>query len=100
SSFNVATDRDNILNYYFNNGYPEARFDYQTTPGPRPNTMSLRYTVQEGRRNFVRDVIITGLKQTNEKLVDSRLAVAPGDPLSQSQMVEGQRRLYDLGIFA
>jgi outer membrane protein insertion porin family len=100
SSFNVATDRDNILNYYFNNGYPEARFDYQATPGPRPNTMSLRYAVQEGRRNFVRDVIITGLKETNEKLVDSRLAVAPGDPLSQSQMVEGQRRLYDLGIFA
>ncbi|MEO8658943.1 MAG: outer membrane protein assembly factor BamA [Bryobacteraceae bacterium] len=100
SSFNVATDRDNILNYYFNNGYPEARFDYQATPGPRPDTMSLRYTVQEGRRNFVRDVIITGLKQTNEKLVDSRLAVAPGDPLSQSQMVDGQRRLYDLGIFA
>ena len=24
----------------------------------------------------------------------------PGDPLSQSSMIESQRRLYDLGIFA
>lgn len=100
SSFNVATDRDNILNYYFNNGYPEARFDYTAVPGPRPHTMSLRYTVQEGRRNFVRQVLVTGLHQTNPQLVESRIQIEPGDPLSQATMVEAQRRLYDLGIFA
>lgn len=100
SSFNVATDRDNILNYYFNNGYPEARFDYSATPGAKPNTMMLRYTVQEGRRNFVRQVLIRGLKNTDPKLVASRLTLNPGDPLSQARMVEAQRRLYDLGIFA
>ncbi|MDX2154808.1 MAG: BamA/TamA family outer membrane protein [Bryobacteraceae bacterium] len=100
SAFNVATDRDNVLNYYFNNGYPEARFDSTATPGPRPNTVKLRYVVEEGRRNYVRQILISGLRETNRKLIDSRLLLEPEMPLSQSQMVESQRRLYDLGIFA
>ncbi|HBY64142.1 MAG TPA: outer membrane protein assembly factor BamA, partial [Solibacterales bacterium] len=100
SAFNVATDRDNVLNYYFNNGYPEAGFDSSATPGPRPNTVNLRYVVEEGRRNFVRQVLISGLRETNRKLVENRLLLEPDAPLSQSQMVESQRRLYDLGIFA
>lgn len=100
SSFNVATDRDNILNYYFNNGYPEAQFDFVALPGPKPNTMQLRYTVSEGRRNFVRRVLVTGLHDTDAHLVANRLTLSPGDPLSQARMVEAQRRLYDLGIFA
>lgn len=100
SAFNVATDRDNILNYYFNNGYPEAQFDYTASPGSKPHTMQLRYTVVEGRRNFVRRVLVTGLQNTDSQLVDNRLTLGPGDPLSQARMVEAQRRLYDLGIFA
>ncbi len=100
SSFNVATDRDTVLNYYFNNGYPEAAFDVTITEAETPNRMSLRYVINEGRRNFVRDVLVGGLQTTDASLVENRLAVAPGEPLSQGSIVETQRRLYDLGIFA
>lgn len=100
SALNVATDRDTVLNYYFNNGYPEATFDVAMTPAETPNRMELRYTISEGRRNFVRDVLLGGLETTNPSLVQSRLAIAPNEPLSQGAIVESQRRLYDLGIFA
>ena len=96
----VATDRDSILNWYFNNGYPETTMEAIMTPVEGEQKMSLRYVVSEGRRNFVREVLVNGLVETRPELVTSRLAVSPGDPLSQGSIVETQRRLYDLGIFA
>ncbi len=100
SEFNVATDRDTILNYYFNNGFPDATFESTASPGPRPQTITLKFTVNEGRRQFVRDVVIGGLEATQPDLVLERITLAQGDPLSQSEMIESQRRLYDLSIFA
>lgn len=100
SEFNVAADRDSILGYYFNNGYPEAAFDWSSTPAPRPSQVNLRYVIREGPRRYVRDVMIGGLKTTSRDLVNSRITLQPGDPLSQSQIVDSQRNLYDLGIFA
>ncbi|MBI5282669.1 MAG: BamA/TamA family outer membrane protein [Candidatus Solibacter usitatus] len=96
----VASDRDSVLNWYFNNGYPDATFDASVTPAGEAQRMKLRYAVREGRRNFVREVLVSGLRATRPALVSKRLALAPGEPLSQSSMVETQRRLYDLGIFA
>jgi outer membrane protein assembly factor BamA len=98
---NVATDQDTVLNYFYNNGYPDATFEATVTPAAEPQRMSLLYTVRQGERQFVRDVLISGFKTTDEALVRERIRnLEPGDPLSQSSMIESQRRLYDLGIFA
>ena len=101
SDLNVATDQDTILNYFFNNGYPDATFEATVTPAPEPHRMALVYIVKPGERQFVRDVLISGLDATDEALVRERIRnLNPGDPLSQASMIESQRRLYDLGIFA
>lgn len=100
SIVNVANDRDSILNWYFNNGYPEATFDALMTPREGEQRVDLRYTVNEGRRNFVRDVLVNGLRVTRPELVANRITVRPDEPLSQGGIVETQRQLYDLGIFA
>jgi outer membrane protein assembly factor BamA len=100
SELNVATDRDTILNYYYNDGFPGATLETQVTPGPQPNTVNLEIVVNEGRRQFVRDVVIGGLNATEPALVQERITLEPGDPLSQSEIIESQRRLYDLSIFA
>jgi outer membrane protein insertion porin family len=96
----LAADRDAILNYYFNNGYHEATLDNLLTPDELSHTMKVAYTVREGRRTRVRQVLISGLQITRPSLVTERLTFGPGDPLSQAQLVEAQRRLYDLGIFS
>jgi outer membrane protein insertion porin family len=100
SEYNVGTDRDTILNYYFNNGYPDATFAWDQTDGPGPHQMELSYTVTPGKREYVRDVVIDGLQETDPSLVRERIDFKPGDPLSQARIAESQRRLYDLGIFA
>ncbi|MBL8227046.1 MAG: BamA/TamA family outer membrane protein [Bryobacterales bacterium] len=100
SAFNVATDRDNILNVYYDNGYPDATMEIISTPADRPRMMNLKYAISEGRRLYVRDVQVNGLISTRPSLVNSRISLDPGTPLSLSSMVFSQRRLYDLGIFA
>ncbi|HZU26829.1 MAG TPA: POTRA domain-containing protein [Bryobacteraceae bacterium] len=101
SELNVASDRDAILDYYYNNGYQNARFDYVARANPtEANHMEVTFNVTPGERRFVRRVIVMGLDRTNPDLVDSRITLRPGDPISAAQMNESQRRLYDLGIFS
>jgi len=96
----VAADRDTILGYYSNNGYPEATFDWSQAPGQDERRVRLRYVVHPGGRQFVRDVLVRGLDATRPQLVNSRLGLHAGDPVSLSQIAETQQKLYDLGIFA
>ncbi len=95
----VFTDRDVILNYYFREGYPLVAFDWSFRE-VEPARVELTYTIREGPRQFVRDVLVGGLERTRFDLVHRRLLMKPGDPLSLVSMLETQRRLNDLGIFA
>jgi outer membrane protein assembly factor BamA len=56
--------------------------------------------VQPGNQQFVRRVLIDGLAVTDPELVNQRVPLRPGDPVSLGALAESQRRLYDLGIFA
>ncbi|MEJ7608176.1 MAG: POTRA domain-containing protein, partial [Bryobacteraceae bacterium] len=97
SELNVATDQDTILNYFYNKGYPNATFEASAKPETGSQLVSLKYAIRPGERQFVRDVLISGLSTTSRDLVSQRIRnLAPGDPLSQVSMIESQRRLYDL----
>jgi outer membrane protein assembly complex protein YaeT len=100
SEFNIAADRDNILSYFYNNGYPYASLDWAQAAGAEPYRMDLTFTITPGERRYVRDVVVNGLRRTNPSLVSDRIDFKRGDPLSQAQIQDAQRRLYDLGIFA
>ena len=100
SEANIASDRDILLSYYYNNGYPDASFDWTETPASAANRMDLTYTVHPGSRRFVRNVLVRGLETTRPSLVDSRVTLRPGDPISQNKIAESQQKLYDLGVFS
>jgi outer membrane protein insertion porin family len=100
SEANIAADRDAVLDYYFNSGYPDAQFDSTQDPAPAPNRINLRYRVVPGVRQYVRAALVRGLDTTRPSLVASRIFVAPGDPISQSRIAQSQQKLYDLGIFS
>ena len=100
SEANVASDRDAILTDYLNRGFPDARFEASTTQvSSDPPRVDVTYKVNEGERIFVNRVLISGLDHTREYVVTRELQVHDGQPLSQREMLETQRRLYDLGIF-
>ncbi|OFV98327.1 MAG: outer membrane protein assembly factor BamA [Acidobacteria bacterium RIFCSPLOWO2_02_FULL_61_28] len=96
----VASDRDNLLTFYFNEGFPEARFTHRTTPSEDGTRVHLGYSIEEGEREYIRHVYVSGLENTRRGVVNRQLQFRDGEPLSQGQMIETQRRLYDLGIFS
>src|SRR5207245_4149934 len=100
SEFNVAVDRDTILAQYFDNGFPRATFEWSSTAAGQPHRIDLVFTIHENQQQFVRAVVVTGLKTTNPSLVSRNLLLKAGDPLSPTAMTNTQRRLYELGIFA
>ena len=100
SETNIVLDREATLDYYFNQGYPRAAFDFVSTPAAEPQRFELKYVVTPGPREYVRNVVVSGLQRTRADVVRSRIDLRPGDPLSRDKMTGSQRRLYDLGIFA
>jgi outer membrane protein assembly factor BamA len=62
--------------------------------------VEVHYIVHEGQQQFVRQVLISNLKITRPGLVNRRLLLNPGDPLSPTALTETQRKLYNLGVFA
>ena len=99
SEFNVAVDRDTILARYFEGGFPNATFEWSSQPAAQPYRVNVHFTITEGKRQSVREVLVTGLRQTRPQLVYRDLQLNPGDPLSPTAITDTQRRLYDLGIF-
>jgi len=99
SENNVAMDRDYIITRYQSAGFPDATFDYKETPGPGPHQFKVQYFITEGKRRYVRDVVLTGMKTTKMRVVKPNVMMEAGDPLSWTQMGIMQRRLYELGVF-
>ena len=100
SDSTVITDQSVILEQYYNLGFPKVKFEYTTTPEPaNPNKIDVVYTINEGAQVFVDKVLISGINYTRPFIVDREIKIGAGDRLSQSQMLDSQRRLYDMGIF-
>ena len=104
SDLNVASDRDNVLAVYYNQGFPDAQFHAlvdnlppQAGEGPR---VSLTYQIEEGQQILVAQVLVGGYEHTHPSVIVREIQLHSGGPLSESAIVETQRRLYNLGIFS
>lgn len=100
SDLNIAADRNSILTFYSVAGFSKAAFHYSVKPAKIAHEVLIAYSINEGPQEFVRDVLLMGLYRTRRDVVEKRISVKPGDPLSQTTLSEGQRRLYNLGIFS
>jgi outer membrane protein assembly complex protein YaeT len=100
SEANLINDRDAVTLFYYNNGFPDVQFEAIPTPQAKdPLREDLVYRITEGGKVDVDRVITTGLEYTRPYIVDRQMRIHTGDPLSQSALINSQRRLYNLGIF-
>jgi outer membrane protein insertion porin family len=76
----------------------ETRADKKTAPIPQ-KTVQLVYRIQEGPQTHVRRVMITGYDHTRPNVIRREVQLQETEPLREGQVVETQRRLYNLGIF-
>lgn len=101
SEENLANDRERILNFYFNSGFPNASLDIATKDSAtQPNREDVTYNIQEGEQFTVDRVMVAGTEHTRDFVVNRELQVQSGQPLSQQGMLDTQTRLYNLGIFS
>jgi outer membrane protein insertion porin family len=97
----LVTDREYILNYYFNHGFSKATLDITTSPvAGDPNREDITFTIHENEQFFVNHVMVGGLNHTRNYVVHREVQVNAGQPLSQQDLLDTQTKLYDLGIFS
>jgi outer membrane protein assembly complex protein YaeT len=97
----LTNDRERIVGYYIDHGFPNASLELSTTASPNdPNLEDVTFTIQEGERFTVNQVMVGGMEHTRDFVVQRDLEVRTGNPLSQRDLLNTQTRLYDLGIFS
>ncbi len=99
SEAGIASDRNNILAFYYNEGFPEAGFHDDVQPAGGEHEMNLVYHVTEGPRTDVAKVLITGYQYTRPGIIRRQVAIEPNGPLREGDIATTQRQLYNLGIF-
>jgi outer membrane protein insertion porin family len=103
STEDVASDRNNILALYYDDGFPKARFREEVSPDAPGSVPSDRvrivYHIVEGPRIEVAKVLLTGYQYTRPGIIARQVQVKPGGPLREGDVVDTQRRLYNLGVF-
>jgi len=100
SNYLLSNDRDSIVSYYFDRGFPDVQVETTTNPSPNaPNRQDVAFKISEGRQIFVDKILISGLRYTKPFVVDREFEIKEGDAMSQSRILNTQRKLYDLSIF-
>ncbi len=59
----------------------------------------LVYRITEGPQTRVRRILLSGYNRTRQGVIQREIRVKPGAPLREGDVVESQRRLYNLGVF-
>jgi outer membrane protein assembly complex protein YaeT len=99
SESEVASDRNNVLAIYYEEGFPEAHFQEEVSPGDSPNRVKLTYRLTEGTKISVSKVLTTGYQYTRPGIIARQIHIEPGGPLREGDVVDTQRGLYNLGVF-
>jgi len=100
SSYLLANDRDALVSYYFDRGFPDVQVEASSQPASDPpNRQDITFKVTEGRQVFIDKILVSGLQYTKPFVVSREFEIKEGDPLSQSRVLNTQRKLYDLSIF-
>jgi outer membrane protein insertion porin family len=98
SQANVTSDRDNILAYYFDQGFPNVQFEANAGPAG-PNQVDLVYRITEGQRVDVSQVLLAGYRYTRPGIIRRQVLVKAGSPLREGDVIATQQKLYNLAIF-
>ena len=95
----ARADRDRILDYLADHGYTHAAANWRTTPAKSAHQVDLEFHIVPGEQDRIQHIVVLGNEHVRPGLVNRELLIHDGEPISQSAVLESQRRLYDLGIF-
>jgi outer membrane protein assembly complex protein YaeT len=95
----AQADRAAILADLGDRGYPRATASWEASPVSPAHEVDLQYRVDPGPQERIERVVLLGNQHTRNGTIRRELGFSTGRPLSQSELLESQRRLYGLGVF-
>ncbi|MDT8067534.1 MAG: POTRA domain-containing protein [Terriglobia bacterium] len=100
SQYLVQQDKNRILATYLNLGYLNASFSSVAKPSASdPHELNVVYKIIEGPRVQIARVITVGRHHTRQSLIKTVAKIEPEQPLSETEMLAAEGRLYTLNIF-
>ena len=100
SPVRARADRDSILTDLANHGYSQASVDWHASEPTTEHVVDVEYTVKTGPRQTIRRVVLLGNEFTRDSVIGREIAIASGQPLNNSALLQTQQRLYNLGLFS
>ena len=100
SPHRLSQDRGHILAVYLDHGYLAADVKSKTTRHPNdPQKVDISYEITEGAQVRIDNVALIGQNVTRYKFIKTATSLFPGQPLSQTDLLESESKLYNFGIF-
>lgn len=97
---NLAGDRDALVTEYMSRGFDLPHVEVEEKPETNDaSKMDVVFHITEGRQFFVRNVLLSGLHYTRPTTVTNAITLHPGDPLSESELQQTQRNMYEFALF-
>ena len=95
---NIQRDLDRLENFYMNQGFRDSSVRAVVRQGEEGN-YSIRFQIDEGRKVFVDNIIISGNEVTRKNIILRELLIREGDFAFYDLIIATKRRLEGLGIF-
>ncbi len=101
SYITLTNDRDAVLGYYLAHGFDHARVEIaQKVEAADKTRTDVTLDVTEDQQVFIDRVLLSGIVHTRPSVVANQLTVHAGAPLDQAALLQTQRNLYNLALFA
>ena len=99
SSQLVEQDRKEILRYYNDRAYIDARVDPKPVYSEDREVVTIRFDIQEGHEITVEQVLVQGNFQTQDRVIRRELEFFPGEKVSGAKLEKSRSNLARLGFF-
>ncbi len=95
----VQADRALIASDFGDLGYAQTDVTWRASPVPSTHQVDVGVHVDRGPQERIRRIILLGNERTRAGVIRRQLTLREGQPLRQSDFLESQRLLYNLGVF-
>ncbi len=94
-------DRHTVTNALLRMGYAEAAVKAETTSRPVDDAKQADVTIttEPGAQRHVGEVVVQNNFETQAEVIRRELPLTPGMPLDPEALLQGQSRIYRLGLF-
>ena len=94
----LERDRFTILDRYGQEGYIYAVVTTSLDFSPDRSAVRVVHTVEEKHQARLRSLLVVGNERTRTRVFRREIPLVPGDPYRYQAVLDGQQRIYQLGI--